>query len=210
MDHFGSGLASRRNQARHTSAAQVAHHRLVETSAITVASGVPVDVESACRLLLPRNKTMMSVSEILARRPVGSSPGATKWTSRARKREILSEDRTAEAILDEIRTLLSAGNILAAQELTTDAVAKFPGDVELRNAKRVLCDGKSYVVPGKPEPSRRPELEWLRDPPADYRGKWVALVGREVVASGETLKEVLGALPSDLERRPLAVQIAPQ
>lgn len=152
----------------------------------------------------------MSASEILARAPDAASPGTTMRAFRARKREILSGDTPPEAILDEIRSLISTGNVLAARELTTEAVANFPEDAELRNAKRILCDGKSYTVPGKPEPSRRPEFEWLRDPPECYRGKWVALVGREVVASGDTLKEVLASLPSDLGRRPLAVQIAPQ
>ncbi len=113
------------------------------------------------------------------------------------------------AMLNQIRSLISAGNILAARELALDAVARYPDDAELRNAKRILNDGKSYRIPGS-QRSTHEEFEWLRNPPECYRGKWVGLVGPEVAGSADTLQELLDALsPEVLRIKPLVVQIAP-
>ncbi|MCP4660463.1 MAG: hypothetical protein GY856_34105 [bacterium] len=151
----------------------------------------------------------MSATELVAGVPAASGPTtATRIPPRGKWESLFSGAAPSETILAEIRSLISAGDVLAARELAAEAAGRFPEDAELRNAQRILCDGKSYVIPGKRGPSRREEFKWLRNPPACYRGKWVALVGREVVASAETLKEVLASLPSDLEHLPLAVQIA--
>ncbi len=56
--------------------------------------------------------------------------------------------------------------------------------------------------------SIREELEQLRNPPDEYRGKWVAVIGPEIVGVADSLKELVARLPSNLEQTPLAVQIA--
>ncbi len=78
--------------------------------------------------------------------------------------------------LDEIRELLSQGNLPAARELAAAAAGRHPDHPELRNAKRVLCDGRSFPIDASIRTSDR-EFEWLRDPPEAYRGQ-AALLAR--------------------------------
>ncbi len=55
---------------------------------------------------------------------------------------------------------------------------------------------------------RAEELEWLRNPPESVRGKWVALVGKEVVATADALAEVMESLKSmTLPKTPLVHRI---
>ena len=55
---------------------------------------------------------------------------------------------------------------------------------------------------------RTEELEWLRDPPESARGKWVALVGNQVVATAEALAEVMESLKSmNLPKTPLVHRV---
>ncbi|MCP4663880.1 MAG: hypothetical protein GY856_51505 [bacterium] len=128
----------------------------------------------------------------------------TAWSRRSSSGR---QPRSAEAFLDEIREQISAGQILAARRLAEDAAASHPRHTELRNLHRILNQGGSYTLPGTGR-SMRDEFEWLRDPPAEYRGQWVALIGREVVGSAATLKKLLASLSPDLEHTPLTVQVA--
>ncbi len=58
------------------------------------------------------------------------------------------------------------------------------------------------------EPSTDEEFEWLRSPPQWARGKWVALLGSEAIASADTLAELVEALkPMELPRQPLVHHI---
>ncbi len=93
-----------------------------------------------------------------------------------------------------------------AKRLTAAAVARYPRHSEIQSTHRFLNESRSYKKPASGR-SLRAELEWLQDPPQEYRGKWVALIGREVVGAAKTAKELLASLPSDLEPTPLAVQV---
>ena len=51
---------------------------------------------------------------------------------------------------------------------------------------------------------RSAEFHWLKTKAAEYQGKWVALVGENLVASTDTLKELLARLAElRLEQKPL-------
>ncbi len=55
---------------------------------------------------------------------------------------------------------------------------------------------------------RTEELEWLRNPPESVRGKWVALVGNEMVAAAEALAEVMESVKSmNLPKIPLVHRV---
>ncbi len=110
--------------------------------------------------------------------------------------------------LEEIRELLRDGEVHEARRLATEAMTAHPDHPELRRVHELLNVGRSRKRPATGR-SIREELEPLRDPPDEYRGKWVAMVGREIVGVADSLKELLAGLPSDLEQTPLAVQIAP-
>ncbi len=73
-----------------------------------------------------------------------------------------------------------------------------------------FCDNRSKAVagPSASEPSRERELKWLRQPPESARGKWVALLGGELIGAPETLVELEESLRSiDLAKPALAHHI---
>ena len=136
-----------------------------------------------------------------------------KPTSRGPKRgssTVQSTERqppgSAAAILREIHARLREGDVPAARRLAAEGVESFPQDADLCNVRRVLAEGGAFTKAGTGRDTRL-EFEWLRDPPAKYRGKWVALVGSQVVGFADTLKELLSSLPSDPDPTPLAVQV---
>ena len=134
-----------------------------------------------------------------------SSPAGGFSSHRARRSETGVDPGRA---LDEIRELLSHGDLPAARELATASAGRHPGHLELRNAKRVLCDGRSFPIDASIRTSDR-ELEWLRNPPEAYRGQWVALLESKLVGASDSLEELMGSLaPEILDRSPLVVQIA--
>lgn len=117
------------------------------------------------------------------------------------------ERRSVERFLEEIHEQTRAGEIRTAQRLVREAAAQYPEDPELREAYRILSDGRATPRP-RTGRSLRDEYRWLKSPPAEFRGRWVALIGDRVVAVADTLRELRQSLPSRLEQAPLAVQIA--
>ncbi len=119
-----------------------------------------------------------------------------------------SSQASAAAVFSTVRKLLRDGEIHDARKLVERAVARYPDHPGLRDTHEVLNEGHSRRRP-RTGRSLRVELESLRDPPDEYRGKWVAVVGNRVVGAADTLKELVAELPPDIEPMPLAVQIAP-
>ncbi len=109
-------------------------------------------------------------------------------------------------LLDEIRELLRDGDIYDARRLAAEAARKHPDHPGLRRIHELLNVGRSRRRPATGR-SLREELEQLRDPPDELRGKWVAVLGHEIVGIADSLKELVARLPPHLEQTPLAVQI---
>jgi len=118
-----------------------------------------------------------------------------------------AEPRSAAARLGEVRQLLRDGEVHRASQLAAWSVVKHPDHPGLRRIHELLNVGRSYRRPATGY-DVRDELEWLRDPPEEMRGKWVAVVGRQVVGLAESLKQLMAELPTDLEPTPLVVQVA--
>ncbi len=115
----------------------------------------------------------------------------------------------ADAAAERILALLEEDLYLPARDLALQATERFPDHHRLKTIWKVFdTGGKSWIAPGGPEPSRREELEWLRQPPEWARGKWVALVGSEAVAVGESLEEVADAVRAqELAKQPLVHRV---
>lgn len=114
-----------------------------------------------------------------------------------------------DVIVDEILDLLSRERFRRARALASGAMARFPDHARVRGAWGIF-DPKNKARPSSigPQPSTREEFDWLKDPPEWARGKWVALVGAEAVATADTLDELMQALTSrDDPGAPLAVRI---
>ncbi|MCP4590565.1 MAG: hypothetical protein GY842_07465 [bacterium] len=114
-----------------------------------------------------------------------------------------------EELSARIRSLLAKGSYPEACALARRAAEHFRSDERLQKLWQALDNrGKSRISSRPTEPSTEEEFAWLQDPPEWAHGKWVALVGREHVAVGETLEEVSGALRSQkLTKRPLVHRV---
>ncbi len=145
----------------------------------------------------------MSHDPILTKAAGETVSTTRRWTTRE-----TPAAASPEELLDEIRALIASNDVRTARRLAAEAAERHPDDAELLNAHRILNTGRSYSRAGAGRNTRE-EFEWLQDPPRRYRGKWVALVGRNVVGAAATLKELLASIPANLEETPLTVQVAP-
>lgn len=104
-------------------------------------------------------------------------------------------------IEQQIRDLLAEGQIWEAQKLLKSAGGdQAPVDPKLRE---VLGPPRIRKSPVKGV-DRSAEFHWLKTHWEEYEGKWVALVGENLVACTDTLKELLARLAElRLEREPL-------
>ena len=110
--------------------------------------------------------------------------------------------------MSAIRNLVSEGQVLKARHLAAEGANRFPSHEELRKAHKVLNCGGSAVSAGSTVPGMGEEIEWLNRPPDWARGKWVALIGREVVAASENLAQLAAEVQQmDLPREPLVHRI---
>ncbi len=109
--------------------------------------------------------------------------------------------------MEEIRAHLGEGRYRTAQRLAKLAIAQFPDHAGLRTMNRGLNQRRVRTSPATGQ-GRSEELEWLRNPPESMRGKWVALVGNEMVAAAEALAEVMESLKSmNLPKTPLVHRV---
>src|SRR5262245_1584792 len=100
-----------------------------------------------------------------------------------KKREPLSAE-------DEIRALLEEGRIYEAMKLLESAGDRVPADSSLR----VILAPPQFRQVDELDVDRTPEFNWLRANWDTYLGKWVALVGEELVACEDSLRELLARL----------------
>ncbi len=134
------------------------------------------------------------------------SSGISTSSSPAGLRNTSSKAR-AEVTLEEIRAHLGEGRYRTAQRLAKKAAARFPDHAGLRTMNRGLNERQVRTRTASGQ-GRAEEFEWLRNPPESARGKWVALVGNEVVAAAEALAEVMESLKSmNLPKTPLVHRV---
>jgi uncharacterized protein DUF5678 len=101
---------------------------------------------------------------------------------------------------EQIRSLLAEGQIWEAQNLFNTSGDLLPADSKLRE---VLSPPRTKLRDYR-DVDRTPEYHWLNTHWHEYQGQWVALVGEDLVASSDSLKELLAKLDQlRFEREPL-------
>ena len=96
-------------------------------------------------------------------------------------------------IAKKIRALLGEGQLKAAQIMLERALQYHPGDAELIHLQDVISPGSITSVSGN-SPNIKAELDWIADHREQYRGKWVALIGKQVIAIEDDAKQLLSKL----------------
>ncbi len=120
----------------------------------------------------------------------------------------LAATAVPEDVLDLLRQLVAEDQIGAARRLLIEADRRFPNDSKIQLARQVLAEGEpspnTFV-----QPTVSAEIEWLRQPPQEARGKWIALIGSELVGMADTAEELMAALRSEhFEQLPVVQYIA--
>ncbi len=134
-----------------------------------------------------------------------SGSGISLPKSQAR---ILSPKARSEDVFERLAQLIADGRIGAARRLIAEAVCCFPNHDRIRLAERVLNGGKATPDPYA-QPTAAAESEWLDNPPDDARGKWVALIGSELVGIADSADALMQSLATKkLKRIPLVHHLA--
>lgn len=111
-----------------------------------------------------------------------------------------SEQDEGLRLEERIRSLLAEGQIWEAQKLFNTSGGLLPTDSKLR---KILAPPRIWESDER-DVDRTPEYHWINTHGAAHQGKWVALVGEDLVASSDSLKELLAKLDQlRFEREPL-------
>ena len=142
---------------------------------------------------------------MLAKQPEPSGSGPSAADSRDRP---LARKTSPEDVFVRLRQLIADGRIGVARRLIAEALCRFPDHHRIRLAERVLNGGEATPDPYV-QPTAAAESAWLDNPPDDARGKWVALIGSELVGMADSVDELMQALASKkLDMIPLVHHLA--
>ena len=89
-----------------------------------------------------------------------------------------------------VKHLLGQGRTAKAREILQRILLQHPADEKLLSLYRAISPGK-VVRRNARYSDRTLEMDWMKVNQSSYRGKWVALLGRKVIAIGDDLKTVL-------------------
>ncbi len=141
---------------------------------------------------------------------LSASQGTSKSPQLARSGEkLLLPDARPEDVFALLRSLIETDQINRARRLTREAAERFPGNDKIRLAKRILADAKA--TPNRyAQPTATAEIEWLANPPEEARGKWVALIGSDLVGTADSADELRRSLRGrSFEHYPVVQHLAP-
>ncbi len=115
--------------------------------------------------------------------------------------------QTAEDFVHTIEILLDEEQFAAAQRMAARAADSFADHPWLAKAHRVLNPKRVTSHPARGS-DRKKEFDWLRRNSGAYRGKWVALLGDQLIASSDAAGDVLREIRArNLEARPLVHRV---
>lgn len=95
-----------------------------------------------------------------------------------------------EVLLESIRSLIEKEDVAGARQLAAEAIALFPDDPAVQQAHRFFRPRR--VAPSAAlAPDRSRAFARLATEAPALQGRWVALSEEDVIASADTLKELL-------------------
>ena len=106
---------------------------------------------------------------------------------------VRSVEANPEVWMDAIRSRVSEQDLEGAKQIAAEAAALFPDHPEIQKTNHVF---RPYKVSRSPvlEPDRSRAFARLKELAPGLRGLWVALSEDDVIASAETLKELLAII----------------
>ena len=89
-----------------------------------------------------------------------------------------------------VKYLLGEGRVTMAREMLQRILQQYPADEKLLHLYNAIAPGK-VVRTNMHYSDRTLEMDWIRVNSSVYRGKWIALLGANVIGIGDDLKSVL-------------------
>lgn len=96
-------------------------------------------------------------------------------------------------LVEQVKDLLENGAVDKARKILESQSVAFMSDERLLKLSRVIRPGR-VVTHDTRGPDRKAEMAWIKSNASDYKGKWVAVLGDSLVASGKDLKSVLASV----------------
>lgn len=93
-----------------------------------------------------------------------------------------------------MRTALERGDYQTAQQLSSQAVERYPDDEELLKYAYVLAPPNVKVDKRPPHRDTEVNQDWIRNNRTQYRGRWVALSNGQLLASATSGDELVAQL----------------
>ena len=90
---------------------------------------------------------------------------------------------------ERVRELISEERVADARRLLREGLEANPHDLHLNRLDRLLALPKTDKI-AKRDVDRTEEFRWLAQHRNEYRDRWVAVQGEDLVASAESLKEL--------------------
>ncbi len=109
--------------------------------------------------------------------------------------------KSASEYLALIRSRLDQGEVLEARRLAGEAASVYPGDHDVTRINKILAPALVTRTPTL-DADRTKEFDWLRQHADDFLGKWIAVLDGTLIASAETLRELLSAVEKRALSRP--------
>lgn len=93
------------------------------------------------------------------------------------------------AYAERVRELISEERVAHARRLLREGLEANPDDLHLNRLDRLLALPKTAKI-AKRDVDRTEEFRWLARNREEYRDRWVAVLGKDLVACAESLKEL--------------------
>lgn len=94
-------------------------------------------------------------------------------------------------VLERAKALLGEHNVQEATRVLESGASQFPDDLRIYNLLHVISPNGNVRKVNAVVKSRQEEVSWIKIHGRKYRGRWVALTGRNLIAASPTLKELL-------------------
>jgi hypothetical protein len=132
----------------------------------------------------------------------------TATTSELLKPEFAGQPSASpDDFVQAVRRLLASEEATAARLMVAQGALRFPEHPWLARANRILNPSRITSRPAS-APDRSGEFAWLKRHAGEHRGQWVALLGDELLTSGDELEHVLREVRRrNLEAKPLVHHI---
>lgn len=101
------------------------------------------------------------------------------------------DDRPENDIVSIVQLALSIGAIALAEVACKYGLTRFPNHDELKKMRTIFEPPRITVSRRRPPAGIRANTEWLTAHGDEYRGKWVALRAGSLVASANSIDELL-------------------